>query len=530
MRYLLPRWFSRFSLTALVAFAIATPVNAAEQVYFKSGTLELSLSVQALNTWLETGQVDPELSGYLTLLNPQQQTQLKGLLQTQYDENYFNLSRITYTSIGERFLKNMGNVIRTRDKGNGFEDLRTAFVRASQDKKGLSLINVLQQYPNDVEIDVDLIVGIIQRTSDLITQTDALMAKFDQVASAEAQGERLPGPSQPDLRQPGALETTQQILKIKDFRYDLYRPLQAPSPSPVVVITAGFGAQHDFFEDLAHHIASHGFAVAIAQHAGSDNHRRHGFFEGKYEELFEPTEYINRPREVIAVLDDLEQRNATEFNGQFDLTKVGVFSHSFGGPTALSLGGANLNFEQLEQSCDDQMDPLNASLYYQCHALEITETEKSKLPQPRDPRIKALFLLGPFSKALFGAKELSQIDLPVFWEATNIDLPAPLALEQMPAFQTLTTPDRYLAIAKGLPHAHITFEVLTGLVKESEVKRLEALSMLYQKALTVAFFKVHVAQEEAFRSYLQASYAQSISEAPYKLHLFDAKAAQLVFK
>lgn len=522
-------WLFGCCLGLLSVVTTALPAWSAEQVYFKYGPLELSLSVQALDTWVKTGEADSELALYLSLLDTQQKAKLRELLQTRYDENYFNLSYMSYTDIGERFLKNVGQLVRTRGEGNGFEDLRTAFINASEDEQGLSFINVLRQYPKDIEIGVDQLLGLVQRANGLITETDAFMAKLGDTAQEKAtpQLQASLGKTTQDLRQAGPLRTSMQTLQVqgRDLNFDLYHPEQFSSSAPVIVVTAGFGAEQDFFQDLAHHLASHGFAVAIPEHAGSNNKRRQAFFAGQHKELFDATEYIDRPQEVTAVLDDLERRNADQFQNQLDLESVGVFSHSFGGPTALSLAGAELNFEQLEQDCGDQMDLLNISLYYQCHALNLAQDQ---VPQLRDSRVKAIFLLGPFSRSLFGQQGMSQLEIPVFWEATNIDLPAPLVLEQMPTFEGLTTPDRYLAVSKGLPHAHITFEVMSGLVKESEVERLKQLSMTYQKALTTAFFKTHVAEDEAFRPYLQSSYAQAISEEPYTLHLLDAQSSQRV--
>lgn len=532
-------WLFSLLFGSLAALATALPAWSAEQVYFKFGSLELPLSVPALATWAETGEAESELDTYISLLTVQQQEQLRELLQTRYDENYFNLSYMAYTSIGERFLKNVGQLVRTRDKGNGFKELQTAFVNASKEEEGLSFINVLQQYPEDMEIDVARILGLVQRAQGLVSDTDAFMKRLTEVAAAQEpspEGQKAPLQAgqaltavaqRPDLRQRGSLSTVLQSLQVQGsaLKFDLYHPQQLSAPTPVVVITAGFGAEQDFFEDLAHHLASYGFAVAVPEHAGSNKPRRQAFFAGQHKELFPVTEYVNRPKEVTSVLDELERRNAVQFQNQLDLENVGVFGHSFGGPTALSLGGAELNFDQLQQNCGDEMDLLNISLYYQCYALELPPQST----QLRDNRVKALFLLGPFSSSLFGPQEMSKLDLPILWEATDIDLPAPLLLEQMPTFQALTTPDRYLAVSEGLPHAHITFEVISGLVEEGEVERVEALSMTYQKALTVAFFKTHVAEDEAFRSYLQSSYTQSISEAPYALHLLDAEALQKLF-
>ena len=538
MPYRKSRLFSLF-FGSLAALLTALPAWSAERVYFKFGSLELPLSVPALATWSETGEAEPELDTYISLLTVQQQGQLRELLQTRYDENYFNLSYMAYTTIGERFLKNVGQFVRTKEKGNGFQELQTAFVDASKAEEGISFLSVLQQYPADMEIDVAQVLGLVQRAKGLVSETDAFMAKVSEVASTAAQGQSLKdlkqqqasqtltAASPPDLRQKRALGTVLTPLQVQGsaLKFDLYHPQQPATAMPVVVITAGFGAEQDFFAELAHHLASYGFAVAVPEHAGSNKTRRRAFFAGQHKELFPVTEYVNRPQEVTAVLDDLERRNVGQFQNKLNLNDVGVFGHSFGGPTALSLGGAELNFQQLQQNCGEQMDLLNISLYYQCFAQKLPR----KSTQLRDPRVKALFLLGPFSSALFGPQGMSQLDLPVLWEATDIDLPAPLLLEQIPLFKAMTTPDRYLAVSEGLPHAHITFEVISGLVKEGEEERLKKLSMTYQKALTVAFFKTHVAQEEAFRPYLQSVYTQSISETPYSLHFLDAEASQKLF-
>jgi len=104
---------------------------------------------------------------------------------------------------------------------------------------------------------------------------------------------------------------------------------------------------------------------------------------------------------------------------------VGIFGYSFGGTTALSLAGAELNFDQLEKDCTFPIDVVNISILYQCRALELPR----KKVDLQDSRIKAAFVFVPFSNSLFGENGLNRVNIPSFWQATDEDIVTPLLLE-----------------------------------------------------------------------------------------------------
>jgi predicted dienelactone hydrolase len=298
----------------------------------------------------------------------------------------------------------------------------------------------------------------------------------------------------------------------------LFQP-KATGQFPVIVVSNGLGSSYTRFAALAQHLASHGFAIAIPNHPGSDDRRLRDFYAGLYRENFEAREYVDRPLDITFLLNELERLNAQTFAERLNLRQVGVFGYSFGGSTALTLAGAQLNFAQLKTDCATQVAIVNISLLYQCRALELSHP----LPQLQDQRVKAIYAYLPFGKSLFGQTEIQRVQLPIFWQATDQDILTPLPIEQVPVFQWLTTPHRYFALTRGLPHARVTFEILQRSSPQSKNwDELKAVLQRYQNALSVAFFKVYLAQDEQYCPFLRATYAQRLTQAPYSLSLVQS--------
>jgi predicted dienelactone hydrolase len=266
-------------------------------------------------------------------------------------------------------------------------------------------------------------------------------------------------------------------------------------------------------------LASYGFAVVAPDHPGSDRQRLREFYGGLYRENFDASEYLDRPKDITFVLDQLEQINQTELGNRLDLDRVGIFGYSFGGSTALSLAGAELDFDFLQQDCRNETSLVNISLLYQCRALELPRETVSL----KDDRIRAAFLFVPFGKSLFGEKGMAKANIPIFWEVTDLDVLTPLAVEQLPAFAALTTPDKYFAITEGLPHARVTYDALGKLSGSTTPwPTLKAIAHNYQNALSTAFFKTYVSQESQYSAYLQPGYAVALTQEPYSLSLVQS--------
>jgi predicted dienelactone hydrolase len=169
---------------------------------------------------------------------------------------------------------------------------------------------------------------------------------------------------------------------------------------------------------------------------------------------------------------------------------------------------------------------VNLSLLVQCQALQLPRKDYNF----RDPRIKAASVLFPGSSSLFGQSGLSQINVPVLWGAVSKDIFSSLALEQLPAFSSLRTPNKYLVVAEGIDHLNLNFYALRTL-KTMDQASADAVTLkapdaakAYLKALNLAFFQVYLSDRPEYRPYLTASYAKSISQDSHSFLLLKSLA------
>jgi predicted dienelactone hydrolase len=246
---------------------------------------------------------------------------------------------------------------------------------------------------------------------------------------------------------------------------------------------------------------------------------------GYSRELFQLQEFIDRPLDVTYLLDELERRNKSEFQSKLNLKNVGAIGHSLGGYTVLALAGGKIDFDNLTKACHQTWSP-NPSLLIQCRALDLPK----QVYNLRDERIKAVIAVNPINSALFGSKGLSEITIPVFLIAGSQDPATPLVLEQGQAFNWLKTSDKYLGLVKG--QAHINFSKLDAgtqtLIKSFADLTLPEQWLIdkYDNALMLAFFQVYLHQNEQYKLYLQASYADYISQKPFEFYLINSTSDQ----
>lgn len=91
-------------------------------------------------------------------------------------------------------------------------------------------------------------------------------------------------------------------------------------------------------------------------------------------------------------------------------------------------------------------------------------------------------------------------------------------LEQVPGFKQLATPNKYFAVATGIPHTRVTFELFNRWMNQGITwDYLKQLSEGYHNTLSTAFFKVHLSQEQQYSAYLTAAYMKQLSDKNYPL-------------
>jgi predicted dienelactone hydrolase len=518
----------RFLLLAIFsALLVALPVSAAERIYFYYGPLGFSVSVASLETFAEEGKIEKDLRFFLSRLSQPLQEQLRNFLRSRYEIDPIELYRLSRGSVGMRLLQGAGRLLNIPKNQNGFYGIRGALVQTALASGSLNAIDFLKNFPTDIQLNIENTLELVQNLSTMVDKTKTLVTELDRVTSEQANSQSpFDFNGIPDIRKPGALQTTMRTIALNDEKrdrqliVDLYLPQTSePFSIPVIVVSNGIGAKRDRFDDLAYHLASYGFAVAIPDHPGSNSQRQKDFYDGLYKDNFDASEYRDRPLDVTYLLDELQKRNQGEFQGQLNLQQVGVFGYSFGGATALSLTGAEFDFARLEKDCEAIDPALNISILYQCRALELPRN-----PVPlQDERIKAIYLFVPFSRSLFGQAGMNRVITPVMWQAAAEDFITPLISEQIPAFSELAAADKYLAVSTGLPHAWILLPLMQGLTNQ-RISKEEAASVAreYQNAIALAFFKVYVDGEEDYRHYLQPSYIKALSKEPYRLSLVQS--------
>ncbi|WP_050765826.1 alpha/beta hydrolase [Synechococcus sp. PCC 7335] len=524
-----------FLLGSLASLIVPTTAKAAERIQLQYGLAGITVTRQELETFAQTGEASGGLETILARLGPDIQEQLRSALKATYNLDPVLANRFSYTRSGEQLLSEVGELIKTESGLNGFKGLRAALTLAAADPEGLTLIKFIEKFPSDIRINIAQALRFGGRFRALLSETQQTVSQLTEDTEAIAQTEPpIDFSALPDPRALGERTVSIEALTLYDqgrdrtIPTDLYLPNFLATDSdrsiPVVVVSNGLGARRDRFTELANHLASHGFAVALLDHPGSDRERLSDFYNGLEAENFEPTEYIDRPLDVSFILDELSRLNQTQFSNHLDPERAGVFGYSFGGTTALALAGAEIDLEHLQHACETRSSLFNISLLYQCRALELPEGAIANATL-KDDRIKAIYTFVPFSRSLYGPDGMAQVDGPVLWEATDKDILTPFVIEQLPAFSWLSdgdanpaAKDRYLAVTTGLPHARITLEVLDRLTgQENDWEGIRAIAENYHQMLNTAFFQVYLAGNETYRPYLQAQGARYLSQAPYDL-------------
>ena len=381
----------------------------------------------------------------------------------------------------------------------------------------MTLINVLSKLPTNVQINLEQALSLADKADLIITATNFFRDEIIRLAQAEVtQASPVDFATLPDLRQRGEFGVQIQQWTLTDssrrrtFYVDVYQPKKWRSgKTPVVLISHGLSSSPQFFADYAKHFASYGYVVAVPQHPGSDAQQLQDLKAGLSRQIFLRNEFIDRPHDISYVIDELERRNERDFAGKLDLNQVAVIGHSFGGYTALAIAGATIDFDNLEQECQRN---LNLSLLLQCRALSL-EPNIDKL---KDDRVKAIAITNPLKSAIFGSQGLATITMPVYVQAGKYDLLTPFVLEQVRPFPWLNTPNRYLSLQEGDIHVDIG-ELDAGigyLIDAFTYLSLPEPGLLtsYNQALILAFLEVHLVNNKDYRPYLQSAYADYLSQ------------------
>ncbi|MEH2108419.1 alpha/beta hydrolase [Nostoc sp.] len=528
-------------LGLLSTFLTATPGLGAERISFYYPPFgEFSLSVDSLETFAKEGKIDQDFSFYASRATPEQLAQLRDLLQQRFNVTPTLLSQVTYSPIGEQLVQQLGKLLLTESRKNGFYAIRASLILAAADQQGLTVVNLLRKFPsNTIRVNFTEGLRIVDDLSQLIKKKDEVFASLQKEAIAQAATSTVDFSQQQDLRSPGKFTWQKKTFDLNDISrdrrlpVDVYLPTTQNSqlttqnslspPFPLIVISHGIASDRSTFVYLAEHLASYGFAVAVLEHPGSNAQRFQQYFAG----LAGPpdaAEFINRPLDIKYLLNELQRLEKSDptLQGKLNFQQVGAIGQSFGGYTVLTLAGAKINFEQLRQDCNPNNSSFNLSLFLQCQATDLPP----KNYEFKDDRIKAIIAINPIDSSVLGEGEVSQIKIPVMLVAGSQDIFAPPVSEQIRPFTWLSDSNKYLALIENATH----FSAIAEPTPQNDVLPVppallgpdRAAVYSYLNALSVAFLETHLLNRPEYRSYLQPSYATFISKEPLNLSLLQS--------
>ena len=477
---------------------------AAERITFNISPFgQFQVRVEDLEAFIATGEISRELAYYLNRLPEERVKQIPELLSTPLEFNPLTIAKFSNSTIGETVIRNFGKGIRTRTNRNGFFALRGAIIAAAFDREGLTVINLLKKFPlKTIHVDISILDRYIEQGEEILENR----REIDQLFFTKVNDRKLSVAN--SLIELGKFDWQQQTLTYNNPRhsqlgnFDLYLPKK--DFAPLIVISHGVASNRKTFSYLGEHLASHGFAVAIAEHDDISLNKFDNFLSGK-EAFPEPNNLIDRPLDIKAILDRLEaeSQNNPLLKNKINLEQIGIIGHSFGGYTALALAGGKLIVGKNSAKCQTdnfQNVLLDLSSLANCTFNQISEVDRSL----KDPRIKAAIAVNPMGR-IFGEEGMKFIDIPIAIVSGTNDLIMPPVAEQIEPFTWLDRDlDKYLILVK--PGTHFSFlreglgvlPVPEGVVGISPTEAYPTI-----KIVATSFFETYLKQQSNLEKYLE---------------------------
>ena len=521
------------SLVSLVlgASAVLFPVaaTAAERIKFNFPPFgQFDIKVEDLEDFVETGEISTELGYYLNRLPQDQTVKLPELLSTPLELNPVSIAKFSNSTIGEAVIKNFGKGIRADVNRNGFYALRGAIIAAAFAPEGLTVINLLREFPlPTIYIDLAVLDRYIERGKILFEYRQAIDKAFFSDQSNAKSLQRFNSATGPQIR--GRYSWRKQTFTYKNPNrsregyFDLYQP--EIDGLPLVVISHGLASNRQTFAYLAQHLASHGFAVAVIEHDDISLNKFDHFLSGS-ERFPEPNNLIDQPMDVKYVLDRIETQINPQLQNKIDLQQVGVIGQSFGGYTSLALAGGELIADKAPECQEENQEVLlDLSSLAKC---TFNELDRDRV-QLGDPRIKAAIAINPLGK-IFGPEGMSKIEIPTMIISGTNDLIVPPVAEQIRPFIWLDDElDKYLVLVKPGTHFSFLQEGLGVLpVPDTVVGPSPTSAYPLLKALSTAFFKVHLARQSEYRADLKNETLRTLNNDAFESFiLLDLTKARL---
>lgn len=220
-------------------------------------------------------------------------------------------------------------------------------------------------------------------------------------------------------------------------------PPALDAPAPLLVFShgrSGFG-QYSYF--LAEHFARRGFVVLAVDHIG----------DTLTDAVDSPEIYRQRPQDISAVIDHGLDPGPDHPLAGLVGSPIVVAGHSFGGYTALAIGGADYATAAFDAECPDSDSPFCAG---------YTALPEAYAAGFADPRVDLIMPLAPGNHSLFRGG-LGAVDVPVLLMTGARDRNTPDETSGDPIWADLPDDPRHRRV-RFTTGGHFTFTDLCPIV------------------------------------------------------------------
>ena len=142
----------------------------AEKVKLIYGPFNGRISIESLAKYATTGEMTREFRLYAKFVDRQSLAQLRHWLNNRFECDRVEMYRFTNTPQGEKFLQDLGTVIKTHPERNGFYAIRSALIAATDEpanSDGWTVIEAMQNFPTeDLQIDTKKLFKLQKYWSD----------------------------------------------------------------------------------------------------------------------------------------------------------------------------------------------------------------------------------------------------------------------------------------------------------------------------------------------------------------------------
>jgi predicted dienelactone hydrolase len=516
-------------------FVVNTSAQAADTVVIRYGPLEESVSLEELKKSTETGKLPASLGTYTKRMTEEQRRFLVEGLKIRIPINVITLDRLINTQIGTTILSDVSTAISRRDQA-GLQAMKGGLVLGANSPQGLSILSFIDAYPSQrLVINLPQAITVARSLNGAFIRTQRFMFGLSpQVNPKDIKVASL------DPTQGGSAQVRTLKLSFNDQKrqrqipLDVYFSSAASTNKPVIVFSHGFGSVRTDLRYLAEHLASHGYVVAALEHPGSNETSSKVVSKGK-NRLVAPQEFLDRPRDISFILDELAQLNQTANNplqGKLATNNVMVVGYSFGGGTALALAGGELQIENLKQSCQRKLGKTNLSESLQCAAQALPE----KTYQLRDARIKQAIALNPTTSLMFGETGLTKVQIPTLILSSSADKITPALTEQVMGFAKIPSP-KWLVGVVGGSHLSVIDPKITPYqegkpgkpILNKEVTGEQAKDVRkFLKGITLAMAAQLTPEASQYAPFLTADYAQISSTRLFPLRIVRELSPEMI--